>query len=118
MDCSEPCVFNEKVEWYEGRGFWFEYPVVEYCGGRGGWVVKYSAEMMRDTDGDVGRESSAAYPSLSAIFDVEGRDLSGEGRFYEEFITATLRRLAAQGQRFGALMIEPVVLGAGGMLLV
>ncbi|KAK4041223.1 pyridoxal phosphate-dependent transferase [Parachaetomium inaequale] len=116
MDCSEPCVYNEKVEWYEGRGFWFEYPVVEYCGGS--WVVKYP-EGMRDGDfAAAGGLSSSAYPSLSAIFDIEARESSGEGRFYEEWISATLRRLAAQGRRFGALMIEPVVLGAGGMLMV
>ena len=28
MDASEPCVYNKKVDWYRGRGFWFDYPTV------------------------------------------------------------------------------------------
>jgi dethiobiotin synthetase/adenosylmethionine--8-amino-7-oxononanoate aminotransferase len=66
---------------------------------------------------DVGRRI-ASYPSLAAIFDVEYRESKGEGRLYEQFITTTLERLAAEGRKFGALMLEPIVLGAGGMLLV
>ncbi|KAK3291052.1 pyridoxal phosphate-dependent transferase [Chaetomium fimeti] len=111
MDCSEPCVFNEKVEWYEGRGFWFGYPVVEYS--QGSWRVRWPTEMS-----DLGGRASVSYDSLSAVFDVENRESGEDGRIYEEFILATLRKLVAQGQKFGALMIEPVVLGAGGMLLV
>ncbi|KAH6844740.1 pyridoxal phosphate-dependent transferase [Chaetomium sp. MPI-CAGE-AT-0009] len=112
MDCSEPCVFNEKVEWYEGRGFWFGYPVVEYS--EGAWRVRWPAEMR----GLAGGRESVDYASLSAVFDVEARESGEEGRIYEEFILTTLGKLASQGQKFGALMIEPVVLGAGGMLLV
>lgn len=112
MDCSEPCVFNEKVEWYEGRGFWFKYPVVEFSDGS--WRVRYPEEVRALAGG----RSGVAYASLSDVFDVEAREPREEGRFYEQVILATLKKLAAQGQRFGALMIEPVVLGAGGMLLV
>jgi dethiobiotin synthetase/adenosylmethionine--8-amino-7-oxononanoate aminotransferase len=112
MDCSEPGVFNEKVEWYEGKGLWFAYPVVEYR--RGEWVVEVPEEM-RHLCG--GRERFR-YSSLSAVFDVVTREQGQQGRIYEQFITATLERLAAQGRKFGALMLEPVVLGAGGMLLV
>jgi dethiobiotin synthetase/adenosylmethionine--8-amino-7-oxononanoate aminotransferase len=112
MDCSEPCVFNEKVEWYEGKGFWFEYPVVECSKGK--WVVKMPEGMRALCGGQEGFE----YPSLSAAFDVEGRELGDQGRLYERFIISVLEKLAAQGRRFGALMLEPVVLGAGGMLLV
>ncbi|SPQ27126.1 bc58ca73-f959-41e4-8e78-16159de37723 [Thermothielavioides terrestris] len=112
MDCSEPGVFNEKVEWYEGKGFWFAYPVVEYR--RGEWVVEVPVEM-RHLCGGCER---FRYSSLSEVFDVVSREQGPQGRVYEQFITATLERLAAQGRQFGALMLEPVVLGAGGMLLV
>ncbi|KAK4142395.1 pyridoxal phosphate-dependent transferase [Dichotomopilus funicola] len=115
MDCSEPCVYNEKVEWYEGRGYWLDYPVVEYSGGT--WVVRYPSEMV-DPLGESGGRSRFEYASVSAVFDVEGREKGEEGRFYEDFLTATLKRLVAEGHKFGALMLEPVVLGAGGMLLV
>ncbi|KAH6649406.1 pyridoxal phosphate-dependent transferase [Chaetomium tenue] len=112
MDCSEPCVYNEKVEWYEGRGFWFAYPVVEYSRGR--WRVKYPEEVR----GLAGGRGGASYGSLSDVFDVEAREGGEDGKVYEKFILATLKKLTAQGHKFGALMIEPVVLGAGGMLLV
>jgi hypothetical protein len=38
MDASEPCVFNAKVDWYRGRGFWFDYPTFKLREGR--WVVE------------------------------------------------------------------------------
>lgn len=44
--------------------------------------------------------------------------MRGEARVYEQFIRTTLESLAAEGRKFGALMLEPVVLGAGGMMLV
>jgi dethiobiotin synthetase/adenosylmethionine--8-amino-7-oxononanoate aminotransferase len=113
MDCSEPGVFNEKVEWYEGKGFWFEYPVVEFTGG--GWKVGF---LPRTVVTGVGGSTESLYPSLSAVFDVEAREGRGEARGYEAFIRTTLERLAAEGRKFGALMLEPVVLGAGGMMLV
>jgi dethiobiotin synthetase/adenosylmethionine--8-amino-7-oxononanoate aminotransferase len=112
MDCSPPGVFNEKVEWYRGRGFWFGYPVVECRGGR--WVVSGFPEGMAADSGCEEME----FPSLGAVFDVEAREARGEGRCYEEFIQRTLEDLVAEGRKFGALMLEPVVLGAGGMLMV
>lgn len=110
MDCSEPGVFNEKVEWYEGRGYWFAGPTVWRTSGKA-WEVVVPAEM--EGPGGGGR-----FASLDDVFDVEAREARGEHHAYERFIIARLEKLAAEGRRFGALMIEPVVLGAGGMLLV
>ncbi|KAL2200418.1 pyridoxal phosphate-dependent transferase [Corynascus similis CBS 632.67] len=119
MDCSEPSVFNEKVEWYEGKGFWFDYPVVEFRKGR--WNVELPTEMHDSApttaSGGLGH-ARYSYESLPDVFDLESREARGEARLYEEFITTTLEKLGAQGRRFGALIIEPVVLGAGGMLMV
>ena len=109
MDCSEPCVFNQEVEWYQGKGAWLDYPTVQCRGGL--WQVDVPEEM-----GSL--RATGSFPSLSAIFDVEGRESRGEALGYVQFITAALENLAAQGRRFGALMMEPIVLGAGGMLLV
>jgi dethiobiotin synthetase/adenosylmethionine--8-amino-7-oxononanoate aminotransferase len=118
MDCSEPSVYNEKVEWYQGKGFWFEYPTVEFS--QGVWTVKIPDGMRELLVGDDEETSTigACYPHLSAIFDVERREAAGQARLYGRFIRTTLERLASQGRRFGALLLEPVVLGAGGMLLV
>ncbi|KAK4198341.1 bifunctional dethiobiotin synthetase/adenosylmethionine-8-amino-7-oxononanoate aminotransferase [Triangularia verruculosa] len=101
MDCSEPGVYNERVEWYEGRGAWLGSPGVR-CE-KGVWVV----------DGLERR-----FGTLGEVFDVEGRERRGEGGRYEREIRATLEGLVRKGGRFGALILEPVVLGAGGMHLV
>ena len=57
---------------------------------------------------------SKSYASLADIFDLENRDSS----LYRRYFTAQLESLAAQGVKLGALMMEPVLLGAGGMLFV
>ncbi|PTB63121.1 PLP-dependent transferase [Trichoderma citrinoviride] len=110
MDCSEPSGYNEKVEWYDGKGHWFDYPTVLCVDGK--WRVNVPQEL-REALGE-----DADFGSLSDIFDVQGREQKGHHLRYEAFIRETLERLQKQGRRFGSVIIEPVVLGAGGMALV
>jgi dethiobiotin synthetase/adenosylmethionine--8-amino-7-oxononanoate aminotransferase len=110
MDCAEPGIYNEKIEWYEGKGHWLDYPTVLCKGGK--WCVSVG-DGLQGVFGE-GR----TYRSLGDVFDVEKREADGEHEVYEEYITSTLRRLKDQGRKFGALMLEPIVLGAGGMELV
>ncbi|KAF7543443.1 hypothetical protein G7046_g9999 [Stylonectria norvegica] len=110
MDCAEPCTFNEKVEWYEGKGAWLDYPTVRCSDDT--WHVDVP-EALRE---DLGRGEE--FDALADIFDVEARERGDEGRRYERYIEATLAKLQKQGHKFGALMLEPVILGAGGMLFV
>ncbi|KAG6025511.1 hypothetical protein E4U41_001502, partial [Claviceps citrina] len=133
MDCADPGVYNEKMEWYEGRGHWLEYPTVLCRDGR--WTVAVPADADADADAakdahgalrgpegeeeeGLGRLEPRAYGSLNDVFDLEAREAAGEHAPYEEYITRTLERLRSRGRKFGALMLEPVVLGAGGMQLV
>ncbi|KAI9773668.1 MAG: hypothetical protein M1840_006942 [Geoglossum simile] len=111
MDCSEPSTFNQRVEWYRGRGFWFDCPRVKMI--KGSWVVQLPEGM-----GD-GIASVASFRSLGEIFDTRKRRESAYGVCYRNYIKSTLERIIkAEGRRFGALVIEPVVLGAGGMVVV
>nr|DAA33948.1 TPA_inf: bifunctional dethiobiotin synthetase/adenosylmethionine-8-amino-7-oxononanoate aminotransferase [Epichloe festucae E2368] len=107
MDCAEPGIYNEKIEWYEGKGYWLDYPTVLCRNGE--WSVTV-ADSLKESFG-----SGRAYATLNDIFDVEAREASGEHVIYEDYITSTLETLRAQGRKFGALMLEPIVLGAGGM---
>lgn len=107
MDCAEPGIYNEKIEWYEGKGYWLDYPTILCKDGK--WCVSVADGLQ----GSFG--AGRAYSSLSEIFDVEKREASGEHAVYEDYITSTLRRLKDQGRKFGALMLEPIILGAGGM---
>lgn len=101
MDCSELGVFNEKVEWYEGKGVWLGSLGVR-CE-KGVWVV----------------EGGGEFKMLGDVFDVEGWEKRGEGRGYEKEIRGVLEKLVGEeGKKFGVLILELVVLGVGGMYLV
>jgi dethiobiotin synthetase/adenosylmethionine--8-amino-7-oxononanoate aminotransferase len=108
MDASEPCVFNEKADWYRGRGYWFDYPTFKLKDGQ--WVVEPPDGMEEDFG------PAQYFAGQADIFDYEAR---GQSSQYEAYIEKTLDRLVKeQGRKFGALVMEPVILGAGGMIFV
>lgn len=103
MDCSEPSIYNEKVEWYRGRGIWLDFPTVKMR--QGVWQVEAIA----------GTGETQAFDSLTAIFAFEQRQ--GDAQVYKKHIRETLlERVEHEGASLGALVIEPIILGAGGML--
>ncbi|CZT06973.1 related to acetylornithine aminotransferase [Rhynchosporium graminicola] len=109
MDCSEPSTFNEKVHWYRGRGYWFDFPQVKLVNGK--WIV----DMTEGMESELGKRDEFA--SLADIFDIQARHDSVAGKKYRAYIEETLERLVkVEGMTFGALIMEPVILGAGGML--
>ncbi|KAK9418499.1 hypothetical protein SUNI508_07987 [Seiridium unicorne] len=110
MDCAEPCAYNEKVEWYEGKGLWFDTPSVKCVQGK--WVIDLPDEM-QEHDG----EDDSAFDTLADVFDIESREKSGAHKVYEQHIERTLKHHLDQGRKFGSVLLEPVVLGAGGMIL-
>ncbi|KAK6541501.1 hypothetical protein TWF694_007309 [Orbilia ellipsospora] len=107
MDCADPGIYNEKVEWYEGKGYWLDYPTVLCKHGK--WSVTV-ADGLQETFGQ-----GKSYKSLDDIFDVEAREERGEHKLYEEHIISTLQKCRERGVKFGVLILEPIVLGAGGM---
>lgn len=111
MNCSEPSVFNEKVDWYKPWGHWFEPPSLLMKDGV--WELSIPA--------DVASADMCANPqiftSLDSVFDFESRQEDAER--YDAYIKKTLTRLVQQeGRRFGALILEPLLMGAGGMIFV
>jgi dethiobiotin synthetase/adenosylmethionine--8-amino-7-oxononanoate aminotransferase len=109
MDASEPCTYNERVHWYEGKGYWFDFPVVKMK--KGEWIVEAPEGM----EGSFGERR--VFECLGDVFDIRSRLESEVARLYRRFIEETLERLIrVEGRRFGALVMEPVLLGAGGML--
>ncbi|KAJ5887703.1 Pyridoxal phosphate-dependent transferase major region subdomain 2 [Penicillium taxi] len=109
MDCSDPSTYNQKVEWYRGRGHWFDFPLVKMVNGT--WRVEFPDEIKADLGSD--RE----FDSLGSVFDVNKRLSSDEGQRYKDYIRRTIEDLVKnQGMKFGALIMEPIILGAGGML--
>ncbi|CBF71161.1 hypothetical protein AN6644.2 [Aspergillus nidulans FGSC A4] len=109
MDCSEPSTYNQRVEWYRGRGHWFDFPLVKMS--QGVWQVEVPATLQASLGGN------QQFSSLDAVFDVESRVRSDAGQRYRKYILETIERLVTQeGKKFGALIMEPIILGAGGML--
>jgi dethiobiotin synthetase/adenosylmethionine--8-amino-7-oxononanoate aminotransferase len=107
MDCSEPSIFNKKVEWYQGRGHWLDFPQVRLRDGH--WVVDTPKALHKGLG-----KKTRTFNSLGEIFDLEARRADW-GR-YRSYLDAELWHLRQQGHKFGALIMEPVILGAGGML--
>lgn len=107
MDCSEPSTYNQKVEWYRGRGYWFDFPLVTMVNGV--WKVQM---------GGLGHVmgSDLEFSSLQAVFDLDARVRSEAAQRYREFIHQSIQEQVQKGVKFGALILEPVLLGAGGML--
>ncbi|KAJ4353002.1 hypothetical protein N0V95_003720 [Ascochyta clinopodiicola] len=108
MDASEPCVFNEKVDWYRGRGYWFDYPTFKLKNGR--WIVEAPTGMEEEFG------PAQQFAKQDDIFDLQARGYSPQ---YEAYIEKILDKLVKEdGRKFGALVMEPVILGAGGMIFV
>jgi len=108
MDCAEPNTYNEKVEWYEGKGVWLDYPQVQ-CVARE-WQVQIPSVL--------GTSRNRKFSHLSDVFNIQQRRARGEHESYETYISFVLRKHLDEGRKFGALILEPGVLGAGGMVLV
>lgn len=108
MNCSEPGTFNDTVNWYQPWGWWFEPPSLKMRGGI--WEL--------DVPNAMG-VANAQFESLEDVFDFDTRMLRGHTTLYETFIRSTLKRLVKdEGRKFGALICEPILMGAGGMILV
>ncbi|KAJ9218851.1 hypothetical protein DTO027B5_8972 [Paecilomyces variotii] len=109
MDCSEPSTYNKKVEWYRGRGYWFDFPQIKMS--QGMWHVEVPEELKEALGPNL------EFPSLDSIFNLEERVNSDAAKRYRSYIQSTIEDLVTkEGKKFGALIMEPIILGAGGML--
>jgi dethiobiotin synthetase/adenosylmethionine--8-amino-7-oxononanoate aminotransferase len=112
MDCSEPSIYNEKVEWYKGRGIWLDFPTIKMRQGR--WLVEPFESGSKSAAANVPLETKH-FDSIDDIFDFGNRRQDHEA--YTAYIRDTLSEsVEKHGVSFGALIIEPMLLGAGGMM--
>lgn len=107
MDACEPSIYSEHVPWYKGRGYWLAPPTLRMRQGK----VEVHGE---DTD------PLATFATLSDVYSVAERmENDPLAKRYTEMLNDTLERLVREEQyRFGALVLEPMVMGAGGMVFV
>ena len=104
MDACEGGVYNSTVEWYKGRGAWLQTPTVGFEDGHLRLRIPWLKERPQLSIGDV--------------YDVSKRREGMLAEKYREYIIAQIQELVTAGRRFGGLVLEPLVLGAGGMKFV
>ncbi|CAG8671296.1 14102_t:CDS:2 [Ambispora leptoticha] len=112
MDACGPNVYNEKVKWYKPRGYWFEAPTVYLKNGM--YLVDIPKSIHPDHT-----NMTYSVPSFDLIFNQDQPIASDLVKIYEDHIGRILSScIHSNKYQFGALILEPILMGAGGMKLV
>ncbi|CAG8452399.1 1262_t:CDS:2 [Funneliformis caledonium] len=105
MNASIPSIYNKRVNWYSPKGVWFAPPQI---------LMKDNIYRIKITNGDeIGR-----FDSLSEIFSESRIEKDGLSYHYKQNIEKRILDHVNQGNKFGALIMEPIVMGTGGMIFV
>ena len=108
MDACEKGVYT--CEWHNAKGFWFDPPSIG---------IKDGEVLITVPSALAGGAQTIKAPSLSWIYDVDNRLNTPLARAYALHISRTLESLAQSGKiKLAALILEPLVMGAGGMIFV
>jgi dethiobiotin synthetase/adenosylmethionine--8-amino-7-oxononanoate aminotransferase len=110
MDACEEGVYT--CEWHNAKGYWLDPPTVSIKDGKVNINIPASLASFSQS-------KSVQAESLSWVYDVEGRLQTALARAYALYIARALDALKqCGGPKFAALVLEPLVMGAGGMLFV
>ncbi|KIJ11983.1 hypothetical protein PAXINDRAFT_83629 [Paxillus involutus ATCC 200175] len=108
MDATEEGVYT--CEWHQSKGFWFEPPTVSIK--RGNFTVSVPPAIASSM-------SAVKFDDLHAIYDIKKRLGSPLAATYRNHVRNVLQALDRHGeQKLAALVLEPIVMGAGGMIFV
>jgi dethiobiotin synthetase/adenosylmethionine--8-amino-7-oxononanoate aminotransferase len=99
-------------EWHNAKGYWFEPPSVGYRDGKPQITIPNAMVEA------LGLPSLIGVESIDWIYDVRSRINTDLCRRYRDYVTSSLANLQEAGMRIGALVLEPVLMGAGGMIFV
>ena len=127
MDMQSPSIFTGSLQtpWYEPRGLFLNAPTIGLKNQK--WTVECAEELV--VAGGSGQTSSTAavvldrFENKADVFDVKKRKASSAAARYQALIDSVLdnaERLGKSGEapEIGGLIMEPVLHGAGGMILI
>lgn len=113
MDACETGVYT--CEWHESKGYWFDPPTVSIRNGQVTIALPPSIRKSKKDSSPV----TEIMPSLASAYNMHDRLQTRLAGAYRNHIKDTLRKLMeTNGPRFAALVLEPIVMGAGGMVFV
>jgi bifunctional dethiobiotin synthetase / adenosylmethionine---8-amino-7-oxononanoate aminotransferase len=112
MDACEEGVFT--CEWHSAKGYWFEPPTVSFQ--KGQVVITLPSAIADDAHPST---STISAESLSWVYDVPIRLNTTLADVYRKYLQLSLEKIQTQAkQKLAALVLEPLVMGAGGMIFV
>ncbi|CAI5741561.1 unnamed protein product [Peronospora destructor] len=110
MCVAEKSVFNEKQHpWYRPEGVFLKVPTMALRGGS--CVISIDPEITGN------KQTEDTLPSFNAAFDVL-RDQSPLADMYRKHVAHMIDNIEEKNVRVGSALIEPVLMGSGGMFLV
>ncbi|KAI0784460.1 onanonoxo-7-onima-8-eninoihtemlysoneda [Abortiporus biennis] len=112
MDACEEGVYT--CEWHEGKGYWLDPPTVSVRNGK--TIISLPPAIASETSDGVADIDSG---SLGSTYDVSQRLNTPLATVYRKYLEQTLEKIQnGNGRTLGALVLEPIVMGAGGMIFV
>ncbi|KAI8074706.1 adenosylmethionine-8-amino-7-oxononanoate transaminase [Gongronella butleri] len=111
MDACSPNVYNDQVQWYQPRGHWLQPPTVHIAKGKP--YVQLPSTMV---DGNTERIDYDSVSSIYAVDQLGNQRDSALADIYKKHIEQQLVQL--RGRNVGAVLMEPLLMGAGGMIFV